>query len=308
MLGGPARGFGPMWEKTYTMTLEGISPAAAIAPWQRSFPSPGPWRRRHGVTVLHTGAESVTVSTLPTAPLACWITVSAERAGPLTDVRVQILMRARDPLSELAFALGGYRRQDRLWIAALTALAGDLALPEPAVVIRGVCLDSRHQWRNTRNVCHGPVLRGLARTVTAPCLLLGLAGPRVPGSRALALLFGAPPARRRAAVPGNLMSWAEEGSSLDAGGRRQRSQGQPGRGGGVEASRARGGGVEASRARGGGVEASSARGGGVEASRARGGGVEAGRARGGGVEASRAAASPAALLSGALSCRPRRRS
>ncbi len=42
------------------------------------------------------------------------------------------------------------------------------------------------------------------------------------------------------------------------------------------------------------------RGGGVEASRVRGGGVEASRVRGGGVEASTAAASPAALLPGAL--------
>ena len=164
-----------MWEKTYTMVLEGVSPAAAIAPWQQSFPWPAPRRRRRGVAVLHSGAQSVMVSTLSAEPLACWITVRAERAGPLTDVRVQVLMRARDPLTELCLALGGYRRQDRFWVAALTALASDLARPEPAVVIRGVCLDSRYQWRNTRNVCHTPVLRGLARAVTAPCLLLGLA-------------------------------------------------------------------------------------------------------------------------------------
>lgn len=175
VLGGPARGFGRMWEKTYTMPLEEVSPVAAIAPWQRSFPSPGRRRRGRGVSVLHVDADSVTVSTLPAEPLAGWITVCAEGAGPLTDIRVHVLMRARDPLSELAFALGGHRRQDRFWVAALTALAGQLGLPEPAVVIRGVCLDSRHQWRNTRNVCHSPVLRGLARTVTAPCLLLGLA-------------------------------------------------------------------------------------------------------------------------------------
>jgi hypothetical protein len=174
-LGGPARGFGRMWEKTYAMALEGVSPAAAIAPWQQSFPWPAARRRRRGVAVLHSGAQSVMVSTLSAEPLACWITVRAERAGPLTDVRVQVLMRARDPLTELCLALGGYRRQDRFWVAALTALASELARPEPAVVIRGVCLDSRYQWRNTRNVCHTPVLRGLARAVTAPCLLLGLA-------------------------------------------------------------------------------------------------------------------------------------
>jgi hypothetical protein len=157
------------------MTLEDVSPVAAIAPWQQSFPWTGRRRRGRGVSVLHADADSVTVSTLPAEPLAGWITVRAEGAGPLTDVRVHVLMRARDPLSELAFALGGHRRQDRFWVAALTALAGQLGRPEPAVVIRGVCLDSRHQWRNTRNVCHSPVLRGLARTVTAPCLLLGLA-------------------------------------------------------------------------------------------------------------------------------------
>jgi len=173
VLGGPARGFGRMWEKTYTMTLEGVSPTAAVAPWQDSFPWP-PRRGGPGVSVLYADADSVTVSTLPAEPLAGWITVCAERAGPLTDVRVHVLMRARDPLSELAFAVGGHRRQDRFWVTALTALAGHLARPDPAVVIRGVCLDSRHQWRNSRNVCHSPVLRGLARTVSVPVLVLGL--------------------------------------------------------------------------------------------------------------------------------------
>jgi hypothetical protein len=173
-IGGPARGFGRMWEKTYTMTLEGISPTAAIAPWQDSFPWPVYRRRDRGVAVLHADADSVTVSTLPAEPLAGWITVRTEDAGPLTDVRVHALMRARDPLSELAFVLGGHRRQDRFWVTALTALAAELGLPEPAVVICGVCLDSRHQWRNTRNVCHGPVLRGLARAASVPCLVLGL--------------------------------------------------------------------------------------------------------------------------------------
>jgi hypothetical protein len=174
VLGGPARGFGRMWEKTYLMTLEGVSPRAAIAPWRERFPWPAPQRPGRGVTVLKADAESVTASTLPAEPLTGWITVSAERAGPLTDVRVHLLMRARDPLSELAFALGGYDRQDRFWVAALTALAGRLARPDPAVVIRGVCLDSRHQWRNTRNVCDSPVLRTMARTVSVPFVVLGL--------------------------------------------------------------------------------------------------------------------------------------
>jgi valyl-tRNA synthetase len=40
---------------------------------------------------------------------------------------------------------------------------------------------------------------------------------RVSGDGVLTPLSGAPPARRRAAVPGNLMSWAEEGGSLGGG-------------------------------------------------------------------------------------------
>jgi hypothetical protein len=182
-VGGPAPGFGRMWDKTYTMTLEDVAPSAAIVPWRESFPWPAPrlWRRGRGVNVLCTGAESVTVSTRPAEPLAGWITVSAQRAGPLTDVRVHLLVRARDPLSELALALGGHRRQDRFWLGALTALAAHLALPDPPVAIRGVCLDSRHQWRNTRNICRRPVLRALAHTVTLPLFLLrfGALAPRV---------------------------------------------------------------------------------------------------------------------------------
>lgn len=149
-VGGPAPGFGRMWEKTYTMTLEGIAPRAAIAPWRDNFPWPLPrrWRRGRGVNVLHRGADSVTASMLPTEPLAGWITVSADRAGGFTDVRVHMLTRARDPLRELTLALGGHRRQDRFWVGALSALAASLALPAPPVAIRGVCLDPGHRWRN----------------------------------------------------------------------------------------------------------------------------------------------------------------
>jgi hypothetical protein len=175
-VGGPVPGFGRMWEKTYTMTVEGVAPQAAIAPWRDSFPWPLPLLRRRGrgVSVLYGDADSVTVSTLPAEPLAGRITVSANRAGPVTDVRVHMLVRARDPLSELILALGGHRRQDRFWVGVLTALAAHLALPDPPVAIRGVCLDSRHQWRNTRNVRRRPVLRTLAQPLTVPLLLLWL--------------------------------------------------------------------------------------------------------------------------------------
>src|SRR5215470_13204355 len=72
--------------------------------------------------------------------------------------------------------------------------------------------------------------------------------PRVPGNGTLTLPSCAPPARRRAAIPGN--PWQGRGGRQPGGllTDENAARGSVGRGGGVRASRARGGGVEASTA------------------------------------------------------------
>jgi hypothetical protein len=185
VLGGPAHGFGRMWEKTYTAHLGAISPGAVMAAWQQSYPGLWPHRGVGGVRVLYADAESFTVTTGPGEPLASWITLCAEREGQSTALRVHVLMRAHDPLAELTLALGGYRRQDRFWVATISALAARLGVADPVVKTWGMCLDARHQWRNTGNLRRSPVLRGVARLAAAPAavLWLGFLGlrTRMPG-------------------------------------------------------------------------------------------------------------------------------
>lgn len=180
VLGGPAYGFGRMWEKTYTMSLgAGVAPRDVMAAWQQSHPELWPRQHACGVSVLYADDDSFTVTMAPGEPLAGWITLSADRVGALTSVRVNALIRAHDPLCELALALGGYRRHDEFWVTTMTALGLRLGVRYPMVVTRGVCLDARHQWRHTRNVARSPVLRGMARATMVPAVLrLGLLGVR----------------------------------------------------------------------------------------------------------------------------------
>ncbi len=163
-LGGPARGFGRMWQKTYRMNVGASVPADAVmAAWEQSFPGLWPTWHRCAVSVLHADTESFTVSTGPGDRLAGWITLTAEQAGHGTAVCVHVLLRAHDPLSELGLMLGGYRRYDRCWAATMGVLAERLGVARPVVEARSVCLDARRNWANTRNLSRSPALRGRPR-------------------------------------------------------------------------------------------------------------------------------------------------
>lgn len=161
-----------MWQKTYSVLVpSGTSPRAVMAAWRESFPGLCPPEIAGGC-VLYADAESFTVTTGPRDRIAGWITLSCDRTGPLTTARVHVLARASDPLSELVLTLGGAARQDEFWLAALTRLAHQLGVTDPAVIIRGICLDSRHQWRNTLGVRPRPLLRGALKLAALPLALL----------------------------------------------------------------------------------------------------------------------------------------
>jgi len=194
-LTGPIQGFGKMWRKTYWVEVSPqISPKAVIVTWKEHFGdfwpkaghfqapltslSPGEVallnvnvgggvRLSTGVFVLYADEESFTLMTPQGHMFAGWITFSAERARNGTVVQAQILMRANDPLYELAMSLGGHRKEDEFWIQTLTSLARHLGAAPAVVRTRTLCVDRRRQWRNAGQVWHNSMVRTMVQSITA---------------------------------------------------------------------------------------------------------------------------------------------
>ena len=142
-LTGPVQGFGKMWQKTYRLTVgEAVSPQQAIATWKAHFPEFWPKGNRFagaltgispgdvalldlaigggvklstGVFVLYADEESFTLMTPQGHMFAGWITFSAEDTPAGTVIQAQVLMRANDPLYEVAMTLGGHHKEDVFW-------------------------------------------------------------------------------------------------------------------------------------------------------------------------------------------------
>ena len=205
-LTGPVQGFGRMWRKTYRIDVgTGISPKSVIATWKEHFGefwpdgnrfegpltglSPGDValldvtigggvRLSTGVFVLYADEESFTLMTPQGHMFAGWITFSCEGAdaaghpdaspGAPTVVQTQVLMRANDPLYELAMSLGGHRKEDQFWVRTMTALAEYLGAPPATVEARTVCIDRRRQWGNAGHVWHNSMVRSTFHSMTAP--------------------------------------------------------------------------------------------------------------------------------------------
>jgi len=199
-LTGPVQGFGKMWQKSYRMKAgPGITPEQAIATWREHFPEFWPQGNRFagaltginpgdvalldlaigggvklstGVFVLYADAESFTLMTPQGHMFAGWITFSAEREGPQdggeTVVQALVLMRANDPLYEVAMTFGGHRKEDKFWAATLTALGNRLGLPDAKVDMKTTCVDSKRQWRHANNIWHNSMIRSVLQTIAAP--------------------------------------------------------------------------------------------------------------------------------------------
>jgi hypothetical protein len=196
---GPLQGFGQLWQKTFTVRLEGtdLTPASVIATWKDRFPmfwppgqrfyaplagiAPGevalldiapvpgaPVKLSTGVMVLYADDESFTFMTPEGHTLSAWITFSAYRDGDVTVAQAQALERPSDPLDELAYMLGGNRMNDRFWRQTLENLARHIGTEAPVVETQSTCIDRRRQWRYASNLRNSATLRTARRTLTAP--------------------------------------------------------------------------------------------------------------------------------------------
>ncbi len=199
-LNGAVQGFGKMWQKTYAVSGLEVSPEHAIAEWKAHFAEFWPPGNRFagsltgiepgevalldlsigattlstGVLVLYADERSFTFMTPQGHMFGGWITFSAESSPPGssgmsgTTVQAQVLMRASDPVYEVALALGGHRQEDKFWHATLAALARHLGEPEPLVSRSVVCVDTKRQWSRWRNVWYNAAIRSMGQTVTSP--------------------------------------------------------------------------------------------------------------------------------------------
>lgn len=176
----PIHGFGKMWQKTYRATLPGLSltPAELVEVWKAHYASfwpdgndfigsaqglrpgevgvilgklPGGPRVSTGVLVLYADDVSWAFMTPEGHPFAGMITFSAEQSDDGPVAQIQLLIRAHDPLVELAMPIVGHRQEDRLWQQSLRNLAAHFGVEvEPTTT--AVCVDRKRQWRRFGNI------------------------------------------------------------------------------------------------------------------------------------------------------------
>jgi hypothetical protein len=196
---GPLQGFGPMWQKTYRIRLEGadVRPEEVIKTWKENFSTfwpagnhfyapltgiapgeaalinsslPGGMPLSTGVMVLYSDDESFTLMTTQGHPFSGWVTFSA-REEDCTVVQAQVLMRANDPLYELGMRLGGHRQEDLIWQQTLLNLAGHFGV-SPVVETVCQCVDRKLQWSRARNIWHNAGVRSTMYLMASPFIIV----------------------------------------------------------------------------------------------------------------------------------------
>jgi hypothetical protein len=192
----PIQGFGKMWQKTYVVRLPGerIAPTELIATWRQRFGEfwppgnqfyapltgiepgdvallnmrlPG-LKLSTGVMMLYADEESFTLMTPQGHMFAGWITFSASQRDGETVVQTQVLMRASDPIFELALTLGGHRQEDRFWSQTLGNLATHFGEPDAVVDTKVVCVDTKRQWSRWPNIWQSSAIRSALYMLKTP--------------------------------------------------------------------------------------------------------------------------------------------
>ena len=183
----PDDGFGQLWRKQYRVRLDGaeVSPQNVIRAWKAHYgefwPSgnqfyrpvaglepgqialsdlemPAGTRLSTGVVVENVDETSFRFGTPQGHTFAGEITFSAARKEGATVARIEILMRASDPIFEVGMILGGHRREDRFWFDTLRNVAVHFGAKGKPEVIQER-LDRHRQWRHVTNVVHNSYIR-----------------------------------------------------------------------------------------------------------------------------------------------------
>lgn len=203
-LTGPVKGFGQMWQKTYSVRLAGVTatPAEVITAWKANFPKfwpkgnhfyapltnmqpgdvavlnlagPGGITGPGGMPVISTGVmviysddESFSFMTPEGHILAGLITFSAHEDEGAPVVQVQVLIRAYDPLYELTFRMGvGHKTEDEFWQSTLVALAAHFGV-KGNVQQKTTLVDPKVQWSESKNIWHNAAIRTALYLAASP--------------------------------------------------------------------------------------------------------------------------------------------
>jgi hypothetical protein len=196
----PIQGFGKMWQKTYRIRLEGaaVTPEEVIALWKARFPDFWPKRNwffgsldgikpgdvavlnlsllgmpiSTGVLVLYADDTTFTVMTPEGHQFAGFNTFSAHRDDDTTCIQIQALIRASDPVYEIALPIIGHRMEDRFWRHTLKALAAEFGVAGQDVVLERIEVDKRRQWKKWRNVWNNAAIRSVLWLLATPFRLV----------------------------------------------------------------------------------------------------------------------------------------
>ena len=198
-LQGAATGFGRLWQKSFSVRLEGatVTPREVIKVWKERFgdfwpkgqrmflpatgiapgevglinakPMRGAPSMATGVLVIYADDESFSFMSPQGHPFAGPLTFSAADDGGVTVVKVDELTRASDPIYELAMMTPflGDRMQNDIWRATLRNVAKHWGVDAP-VEQRIVCVDNRRQWSQARNVIYNAGIRTAIDSLARP--------------------------------------------------------------------------------------------------------------------------------------------
>jgi len=195
---GAATGFGRLWQKSFSVRLEGatVAPHEVIRIWKENFgdfwpkgqrmflpttgiapgevglinakPMPGAPSMATGVLVIYADDESFSFMSPEGHPFAGTLTFSAVDDGGATVVKVDELTRASDPFWELAMMMPiGQRMQNDIWRGTLRNIAKRFGV-EAQVEERIVCVDRRRQWSQAKNIWQNAAIRSTFYLVAAP--------------------------------------------------------------------------------------------------------------------------------------------
>ena len=198
-LQGAATGFGRLWQKSFSVRLEGatVTPREVIQVWKEHFgdfwpkgqrmflrttgiapgevglinasPMPGAPAMATGVLVIYADDESFSFMSPQGHPFAGPLTFSAVDDEGVTIVKVDELTRASDPFWELAMMTPflGDRMQNDIWRSTLRNVAKRFGV-EASVESRIVCVDGRRQWGQAKNIWYNAAIRSTLYAFVRP--------------------------------------------------------------------------------------------------------------------------------------------